>query len=98
MALKHAGAVNADIFNGLKFVSLNCNSLNLSSATELFDLKIKALSNLNFDVLFLSDLRMGEIQNQSATHKISAALLKTKLADFDFFFNSFTNKRGAMLI
>jgi exonuclease III len=47
----------------------------------------------------MSDLRMGEIQNQNATHKISAALLKTKLADFDFFFNSSSNKRGvAMLI
>jgi exonuclease III len=42
---------------------------------------------------------MGEIQNQSATHKITSAFQKTNLGHFDFYFNSSSNKRGvAMLI
>jgi exonuclease III len=42
---------------------------------------------------------MGEIQNQSATHKITSAFQKTNLAHFDLYFNSSSNKRGvAMLI
>jgi exonuclease III len=96
---KFAGAASEDFFSNLKFISLNCNSLNLASTSELFDLKIKSISSLKCDVLFLSDLRMGEIQNQSATHKITSAFQKTNLAHFDFYFNSSSNKRGvAMLI
>jgi hypothetical protein len=56
------------ILNDISFVSLNCNSLNLACNSETYELKVQAINSLNYDVIFLSDLRMGEISNQNATH------------------------------
>jgi len=52
---------NYDCFSGMKFASVNCNSLNLSSANKPVQLrKIYAIAKLNCDVIFLSDTRLSK--------------------------------------
>jgi hypothetical protein len=84
--LQRVGANYQQILNVLSFVSVNCNSLNLSSNTELYDHKMHALSTLNHDIIFLSDIRMGEINNQSAEHRVKTTLLKSGLRNHEFIF------------
>jgi exonuclease III len=58
-----------------------------------------AICSLKSDVIFLSDIRMGQIINQQSTLKISTCLNKSNLRNHLFVHNSSSNKRGvAMLI
>jgi hypothetical protein len=61
-------------------------------------LKISAISNLKNDIIFLSDIRMGEINNQSSTHRIQTAFLKTNLRGYDWYFHSTKNSRGVGML
>jgi exonuclease III len=83
---------------GLSIASLNCNSLNLASSTEHYDAKINAISNLKQDIIFLCDLRLGEIANQKGDNKIKTSLLKSNLKNHELFLNSTLNKRGVAIL
>jgi exonuclease III len=83
----------------MSICSLNCNSLNLACSNESFDLKISSIASLNYDIILLCDLRMGEIGNRTSEFKVKSALLKTNLSKYDCYFHSTLNRRGvAMLI
>jgi exonuclease III len=99
MELGYAGAaVNNINFLDFDIKSLNCNSLNLCCSTENYDLKMDAICNLDADIIFLSDIRLGQMNNKSATHKINSSLLKSRLRNHQLFFNSSMNKRGVAIL
>jgi exonuclease III len=77
---------------------LNCNSLNLCCSTENYDLKMDAICNLDADIILLSDIRLGQMNNKSATHKINSTLLKSRLRNHQFLFNLSMNKRGVAIL
>jgi hypothetical protein len=41
---------------------------------------------------------MGEINNQSSTHRIQTAFLKTNLRGYDWYFHSTKNSRGVGML
>ena len=62
---------NLHDLKGLKFVSINTNSLNLSSrqslinSLNLFNQKLEGILSLNADISCLQDIRLGEDGKQS---------------------------------
>jgi hypothetical protein len=66
--------------------SLNCNSLNLCCSSENYDLKMDAICNLGGDIIFLSDIRLGQMNNKSATVELgkseSVGYIRTKKFSF----------------
>jgi hypothetical protein len=89
----------ASTITNLSFNALNCNSLNIACSPENYDLKMDAVCSLKSDVIFLSDVRMGQISNQHSSFKIMTSLNKSKLSKHLFLYNSSSNKQGvAMLI
>ena len=56
---------NFNDLKGLKLVSINTNSLNLSSrqsltnSLNLFNQKVEGILNLNADIICLQDVRLG---------------------------------------
>jgi exonuclease III len=58
-----------------------------------------ALCNLKEEIIFLSDIRMGQISNSQSNFKISTYFNRSGLKNHLFLHNSTSNKRGvAMLI
>jgi exonuclease III len=57
-----------------------------------------AKCSLRSEVIFLSDIRMGQISNQKLNHKVSTSLIKSKLANYIFEYNSTSNKRGVAIL
>jgi exonuclease III len=78
--------------------SLNCNSLSIGCSSENYDLIMDAVCNLGGDIIFLSDIRMGQLNNTSASTKIQTTLLKSKLRNHEFLYNSSMNKRGVAIL
>ena len=56
---------NLNVLKGLKLVSINTNSLNLSSRKSfsnllnLYSQKLESILNLNADIILLQDVRLG---------------------------------------
>jgi exonuclease III len=78
--------------------SLNCNSLNLACSPENYDLKLDAICSLKSEIIFLSDIRMGQISNQQSTLKVSNTLNRSSLREHVFMANSSDNKRGVAIL
>jgi exonuclease III len=93
-----SGANIINPLENLSFTSINCNSLNLMSTQENYELKLNAVSKLNSDIVFLCDIRLGEVNNQSSVHRISSTLLKGQLKHHDMYVNSTQNKRGVAIL
>jgi hypothetical protein len=88
-----AGAYDFDI------KAVNCNSLNIACSPENFALKMDAICNLKEDIIFLSDIRLGQVNNQQSSFRVSTFFNKSRLGNYTFLHNSTSNKRGvAMLI
>jgi exonuclease III len=97
--LPSAGAeTNSNFILDFDIKSLNCNSLNLCCSCENYDLKMDAICNLGGDIIFLSDIRLGQMNNKRAIHKLSTTLLKSKLRNHQLLYNSTMNKRGVAIL
>jgi exonuclease III len=77
---------------------VNCNSVNLTSSSESYDSKLNAICTLTHDIILLCDLRLGEINNQRADHKLKTSLLKSNLKFHTPHIHSTQNKRGVAIL
>ena len=86
--------------HGLKFISLNVNSLNLSANQNTFnttkcDQKLAFLLNGNPDICLIQDTRLGDIRNETVIQK---KILNHQLGQYLAFFNSSSNARGVGIL
>jgi hypothetical protein len=63
-------------------------------------LKLYSIVKLKSDVIFLSDIRLpnGNVQNDSATQKISNTFLVNPYCAYNCYFNSSGNSRGVGIL
>ena len=73
----------------ISFSAQNCNSLNVSGLTKNTRSKVTSILNLNTDIIFLSDIRLG---NKS---KHISDLFRLK---YRFHHNSSLNRRGVAIL
>ena len=73
----------------ISFSAQNCNSLNVSGLTKNTRSKVTSILNLNTDIIFLSDIRLG---NKS---KHISDLFRLK---YRFHHNSLLNRRGVAIL
>ena len=73
----------------MSFSAQNCNSFNVSGITKNTRLKVATILNLNTDIIFLSDIRLG-----SKARYISD-LFRLK---YRFYSNSTMNRRGVAIL
>jgi exonuclease III len=83
------------MMGGISFASQNCNSLNMTNSTAQNQrLKIEAISSLSADIIFLSDIRLGNKNLTTSKGEISKLFLVNNHKSYDFITNSTRNKRG----
>ena len=91
---------NLNVLKGLKLVSINTNSLNLSSrqslinSLNLFNQKVEGILNLNADIICLLDLRLGSDGQQI----LQRSLDFNKYNRYKLYANSSSNKRGVTIL
>jgi exonuclease III len=86
---------------GLKQLSisaLNCNSFNLTCSDNVFDIKTNAILSLKSDIIFLSDIRLGENKVSISTFRLSKAFQNAKYGYYELISNSTMNKRGTAIL
>jgi exonuclease III len=77
----------------------NCNSLNMSHSTaENQKLKIAAITNLNKDVILLSDIRLANKNLSTCKSDMEKCFLINSTAPYTFVANSTKNKRGVGIL
>jgi exonuclease III len=90
-----------NFFNGeeTSISTINCNSLNMSSAAKWNQtLKICGITKLKSDVIFLSDIRLSNKNLISASADIKNLFVNNPYEKYEFFFNSSKNKRGVGIL
>jgi hypothetical protein len=99
MASTNGQMPGINVLAGLTIASQNCNSLNMSHSTKQNQLlKIEALASLRADIIFLSDLRLGNKNSTGSTGDISRLFLMNSTGTYDFLSNSTKNKRGVGIL
>jgi exonuclease III len=84
---------------GVTIASKNCNSLNMSHSMKQNQLlKVEALASLRADIIFLSDIRLGNKNSTGSTGDISRLFLINSTGTYDFLSNSTQNKRGVGML
>ena len=73
----------------INFSTQNCNSFNVSGITKNTKSEVTSIINLNTDIIFLSDTRLGN----KAMHISDLFRLK-----YRFYSNSTMNKRGVAIL
>jgi hypothetical protein len=82
---------------GLSFACQNCNSLNMShSSIHNQRQKIDAIAGLKTDIIFLSDLRLGNKNLTSTKGDIINLFRVNNCKSYSLISNSTRNKRGVM--
>ena len=79
------GAGLGPTLNNISFASQNCNSMNVSTGGKNMHLKLTAIMNLKSDIIFLSDIRLGN-KGKKIEHVVQS--------HYKFFYNSTQSKRG----
>jgi hypothetical protein len=83
------------MLGGISFAIQNCNSLNMTNSTAQNQrLKIEAISSLCADIIFLSDIPLGNKNLTTSKGEISKLFLVNNHKSYDFITNSTRNKRG----
>jgi len=82
----------SSILSNLTFGCQNVNSLNVSTNCPKQAEKLTALTNSGCDIIFLSDLRLS---NCRVKEDLAKFLLLSTVKQYQCFFNSTKNKRGA---
>jgi hypothetical protein len=84
---------------GLSFSSINCNSLNMSSAGKNNQtLKIYGITKLRTDVIFMADIRVKNKNLVSAEEDLKRLFLHNPYGQYEFWCNSSSNKRGVGIL
>jgi hypothetical protein len=77
------------------FAIQNCNSLIMTHSTsQNQQIKIDALTGIGADIIFLSDLRLGNKNLSNCSNEISRLFLVNKNNSYTLYANSTSNKRG----
>jgi len=93
------GPAEALSLAGLSFSSINCNSLNLSSANKPTQLKkLYAIAKLRSDVIFLSDVRLSKKSTSGCISDLRNNFLTNPYESYTLFYNSTMNKRGTGIL
>jgi exonuclease III len=82
----------------LSIASQNCNSLNITSSLENWELKVNAILSLQTDIILLSDLRLKRKDGLDITNKLKAAILKFTGRKYDLWENSTKKGRGVGIL
>ena len=85
----------ASILTNLTCSIQNCNSLNVSTCCPKQLKKIEAITNLNNNIIFLSDLRLN---NSDCVADLRRIFLSGSRNRYEFFYNSTMSKRGASIL
>ena len=73
----------------------NCNSLNVSTNCPKQLKKVKAITDMNCDVIFLSDLRLN---NRDSVSDLENIFRVSNNKQYDFIYNSSSNSRGTGIL
>jgi exonuclease III len=67
---------------------------------ESYEMKMSSICNLKSEIIFLCDIRLGELGggNGGASHKVTTTILKSKLNGHIFIHNSTGQKRGVAIL
>jgi exonuclease III len=85
--------------SGLVFASQNCNSLNMTHSTNQNQrIKIDAITGMRADIIFLSDLRLGNKNMSTTKGEISNMFLINNSEAYNFLANSTRTKRGVGIL
>ena len=85
----------AAVLSNLTLGIQNCNSLNVSTNCPKQFKKIKAITDMNCDVIFLSDLRLN---NKDSVKDLEAIFRATSSKQYNFIYNSTGNSRGSGIL
>jgi hypothetical protein len=82
----------------MSFGAINCNSMSVTCNNENFELKTTGIKSIGADVIFLSDIRLGEINGQTGDLKVGRAFLNGNKRSYKMYHNSTQNKRGTAIL
>jgi exonuclease III len=82
----------------MSFGAINCNSMSVTCNNENFELKTMGIKSIGADVIFLSDIRLGEINGQNGDLKVGRAFLNGNKRSYKMYHNSTKNKRGTAIL
>ena len=86
-------------FPEITMSSINCNSLNMSAMSSFHQRqKIHAISKLNTDIIFLSDIRLGNVSDGVKVTELERLLLLNPLAGYKILHNSKKSSRGVGIL
>ena len=91
---------NLNDLKGLKFATINTNSLNLSSrhslinSLNLFNQKLKGILNLNADIVCLQDVRLSSDGQRILQNNLDF----NNKNRYKLYTNSSSNKRGVIIL
>ena len=76
----------------------NCNSLNLTTNMQSYDIKIVALKSLNTDVILLCDTRLVNNKGVKGAQRLKNSCRDARGRSYDVFVNSNSNSRGVAIL
>ncbi len=83
----------------LKFSAINCNSLNMSSATKPAQTrKIYAIVKMKSDIIFLSDIRLSTSTQNTGLSRLTNDFATNPYCSYRLLYNSTMNKRGVGIL
>ena len=85
----------ATVLSNLSVGIQNCNSLNVSTNCPKQLKKIKAITDMSHDIIFLSDLRLS---NSDAVSDLKTIFCSTANNQYNFLYNSSRNSRGTGIL
>jgi hypothetical protein len=88
--------VNIHSIPKLTYSCQNCNSLNISTICDKQLKKIAAITSLDTDIIFLSDIRLNCANEH--INKIVKMFRYNKGKSYEFFYNSSMSKRGVGIL
>ena len=76
----------------------NCNSLNLTTSMQSYDIKIAALKALNTDIILLCDTRLVSNKGIKGVQRLKNSCRDARGKSYDVFVNSNSNSRGVAIL
>jgi exonuclease III len=97
--MENTANMNFEYLKGVTFTAQNCNSLNMTGSTKQNQIiKVEALAGLKSDIIFVSDLRLGNKNTTGSKGEISRMFLMNSGGMYNLLANSTQNKRGVGIL
>ena len=85
-------------FLELSIACQNCNSLNLTTNLNSYDLKVAAIKSFATDIIFLSDTRLVSNKGIKGIQRLKNSFRDARGRKYDVFANSESNSRGVAIL